>query len=128
MPNKNPGLHRATYNCMKNGVEFIVVTFGGVITEASTIAKRCIGHDLQWLKNELRKGETYSAKEIEKPVPLWLQDKEFEGSWDMLDKNEGKVVVDTNIVYGPGDDNYGRNKSITKEQTKLPEIKGVKFL
>ncbi len=127
MPNKNPGLHRVTYDCMKNGVEFVIVTFGGVITESSVIAKRCIGHDLEWLKRELRKGETYSAKEVEKTVPLWLQNKEFEGSWDMLDKHEGKVVVDIDIEHI--NNTFGLSGLVTiREQTKLPEIKGVKFL
>lgn len=113
----NPSLTVVTYDCMKNGVEFRVVTFGGVITEASLIAKTAIGRDLSWLKNELKKGETYDAKIVEKPVPLWLQNKDF------AFEREGVVILNGKDV----ERDYEVKIEI-KNPTKLPEIKGVKFL
>lgn len=100
---------------MKNGVEFRIVTLAGVIVECSSVAQKAIGRDLIWLKKELHKAETYSAVEVEKPIPLWLQHKEFDGEWDKDEKWLGIVIEEV------------EKPTVITNPTKLPNIKGVKF-
>lgn len=125
------GLMRRTYEVTLNGTTFIIVAVCGVITEASAVAKTAVGHDMLWLKQQLKKYETnvYSAKELERPTPLWLQHTDFVGVFDNGDKNTGKVIVDreANITQREFERQVMQSP-MPKEETKLPNIKGVKFM